>query len=143
MAKSLGFTVLDPATQDVAATVEDRTAGAGVDIAFEVSGTERGMHSATWSLRVGGRLVVVAIFPTPTPIDLHRVFWRELELVGARVYDRSDFARALQLLADGDIAASALISRVEPLARINEAFAALDDTDSNAVKILLDLRARP
>ena len=40
-----------------------------------------------------GTVVVVAIHPQPRPINLQRVFWRELRLLGARVYERTDFER--------------------------------------------------
>ena len=39
--------------------------------------------------------------PQPREVDLHRVFWRELTLLGARVYDRADFENAVALVADG------------------------------------------
>ena len=58
---------------------------------------------------------MVAIHPTPREVDLLRVFWRELHLVGARVYQREDFERAVELVADGTVPAAALITDVVPL----------------------------
>ena len=116
------------------------TDGAGADVAFEVSGSARGLDAAVHALRVRGRLVVVAIHPEPVPVDLFRVFWRELEMVGARVYDRGDFERAVTLLANREIPADELISAVEPLDRTAEAFAALE-SGAEVVKVLIDCRA--
>ena len=56
--------------------------------------------------------------PTPPQVDLLRVFWRELTLIGARVYERADFEKAVRLLADGDDSGDALISDVVPLAEV-------------------------
>jgi (R,R)-butanediol dehydrogenase / meso-butanediol dehydrogenase / diacetyl reductase len=136
-AADLGLVTSDPADGDLAATIESWTEGAGVDVAFEVSGSAAGMTAATHSLRVRGRLVVVAIHSQPKPVDLFRIFWRELVLIGARVYERRDFERAVELLASGQIPAEHLISRIEPLDRIAEAFTALDE-GADVVKVLID-----
>ena len=56
---------------------------------------------ATALAKVRGTIVVVAIHSQPRPIDLQRVFWRELRILGARVYQRSDFERAVELVAPG------------------------------------------
>ena len=64
-------------------------------------------------MAVRGRLVVVAIHSTPPPVNLFRVFWRELTLIGARVYDRSDFEQAIRLLHEGDVPGAQLITRTD------------------------------
>ena len=66
-------------------------AGAGADVAFEVSGAAAGVLGAIDLAKVRGTLVVVAIHPPPREVNLHRFFWRELTLLGARVYERADF----------------------------------------------------
>jgi (R,R)-butanediol dehydrogenase / meso-butanediol dehydrogenase / diacetyl reductase len=140
VATRLGLRTIDPATGDLSATLHRWTGGAGVDAAFEASGSVAGLEAATHALRVRGRLVVVAIHNQPVPVDLFRVFWRELELIGARVYERRDFERAVALLADGAIPSAELISAVEPLGRALEAFEALE-SGSGVVKVLIDCRA--
>ena len=139
VAERQGLRTVDPLTNDVLELVETWTAGAGTDVAFEVSGAPQGLLSATSSLRVRGRLVVVAIHSGPVPMDLFRVFWRELEVVGARVYERPDFEEAVLLLAEGSIPAADLISAVEPLARTEAAFDALE-AGAEIVKVLIDVR---
>lgn len=140
VAADLGFRVADPSHEDVVAVVEEWTRGAGAAVAFEVSGSRSGLATAMQALGVRGRLVVVGIHPDPVPVDLFRVFWRELTLVGARVYERADFETAVRLVADGSVPAEALISRVEPLARTPEAFAALE-SGGGVMKILIDCRS--
>jgi (R,R)-butanediol dehydrogenase/meso-butanediol dehydrogenase/diacetyl reductase len=140
VAQRLGLRTLDPAADDVSAAVEAWTGGAGADVAFEVSGSGAGLAAATHAVRVRGRLVVVAIHSQPVAVDLFRVFWRELALVGARVYERPDFERAVALLAAGAIPAAELISAVEPLARTQAAFAALEG-GGEVMKVLIDCRA--
>src|SRR4051812_47647310 len=140
VAEGLGLATIDPVGEDVEAEVEAWTDGAGADVAFEVSGSAPGLRAATHAVRVRGRLVVVAIHSQPVPVDLFRVFWRELELIGARVYERPDFERAVELLAVGAIPGARLISAVEPLERTPEAFAALEG-GADVVKVLIDCQA--
>jgi 2-desacetyl-2-hydroxyethyl bacteriochlorophyllide A dehydrogenase len=140
VAEELGLRTVDPAAADVGAVVDEWTGGSGADAAFEVSGSSPGLSAATHALRVRGRLVVVAIHNEPVAVDLFRVFWRELELLGARVYEREDFERAVALLAGGAIPAAGLISAVEPLERTQEAFAALEG-GGEMMKVLIDCRA--
>ena len=101
--ESLGLRTLDPTSQDLVANVEEWTGGAGADVVFEVSGAPAAVLAATGVAKVRGTLVIVAIHPQPRPIDLQRVFWRELTILGARVYQRVDFERAVELLAAEEI----------------------------------------
>ena len=88
---SSASTTLDPRETDQVAWVEEWTGGAGADVVFEVSGAAAAVLGATALAKVRGTLVVVAIHPTPREIDLQRLFWRELRILGARVYQRTDF----------------------------------------------------
>lgn len=132
---ALGFTVIDPTAVDQAAWVEEWTGGAGADVVFEVSGAAAAVRGATGLAKVRGTIVVVAIHPTPREIDLQRVFWRELRILGARVYERADFERAVELLGEGAIPADALISRT---VAIDEIPGAIEDLEQGrALKILV------
>ena len=136
LADVVGLRTLDPRDREVAAYVEEWTEGAGAEVSFEVSGAVPGIQSAIDALGPRGRLVVVAIHSTPPPVDLFRVFWRELTIIGARVYERPDFDDAVRLLADGKIPVDALVTDVVPLAETAAAFEALDA--GTAMKILVD-----
>lgn len=135
----LGFDTLDPREVDQVAWVEEWTAGAGADVVFEVSGAAAAALGATALAKVRGTIVVVAIHPTPREIDLQRVFWRELRILGARVYQRTDFERAVELIADGTIPSELLITAIVPLAETRAAFAELEA--GRAMKVLVDVQA--
>ena len=132
----LGFEVLDPRAVDQVAWVTDWTGGAGADVVFEVSGAAAAVLGATDLARVRGRLVIVAIHPDPRPVNLQRVFWRELTIIGARVYQRADYETAVELLTRGVIPADLLITRIEPISRASDAFESL--ARGHAMKILID-----
>ena len=118
LVRELGFTAPDPAEHDVATWVEQWTEGAGADVVFEVSGAPAAVALTTGLAKVRGRIVVVAIHGEPRPVDLQRVFWRELEIVGARVYQRQDFDTAVELLRSNALPVEALITRTVPLSDV-------------------------
>ena len=139
IAQAVGLRAVDPTGVDVQAFVSDWTDGAGAEVAFEVSGAVAGIETAIQSLGVRGRIVVVAIHATAPAVNLFRVFWRELTLIGARVYERRDFEEAVNLLEAGTIPAAELITRIEPLEAVVAAFAELES--GRAMKVLIDCRA--
>lgn len=132
---ALGFTTLDPRKTNQVDWVNEWTGGAGADVVFEVSGAAQAVLGATDLAKVRGTLVVVAIHPVPREINLQRLFWRELSILGARVYQRVDFEKAVELLAGGVIPADLLITRIVPLDETQEAFADLEA--GRAMKILV------
>jgi (R,R)-butanediol dehydrogenase/meso-butanediol dehydrogenase/diacetyl reductase len=82
---------------------------------------------------------MVAIHSVPREVNLFRLFWRELTIVGARVYEREDFERAAELVATGQVPAAELISWIVPLDDVALAFAALEG--GGEVKVLIDCQA--
>lgn len=139
MVESLGFQVLDPASTDQFSWVQQWTNDAGADVVFEVSGAAPALLGAADLLKVRGSLVIVAIYATPQPVNLHRVWLRELQILGARVYQRTDFERAVELVSSGVIPADRIISRVSPIGETADAFALLES--GQAMKVLVDLES--
>ena len=140
LARELGFTACDPADPGTAAVLQDWSGGAGAAAAFEVSGSASGVASAVDALAARGRMIQVGIHSVPREVSLHRIFWRELTLLGARLYHRDDFQAAVDLLADGQIPARALITRTDPLAQAEQAFLALE-SGAGVMKLLIDCQA--
>lgn len=102
-------------------TIIASTAGEGPGVVFEVSGSPEGMELAVEVAAVGARICLVAIHSDRRSVDLHRFFWRELALVGARLYGRADFEAAVELVTTSAIEPSALISAITPLDRVGGA----------------------
>ncbi len=124
--RSLGLEAVNPREADPVAATEVFTEGAMADVVFEVSGVAAGVQVMTQLPRIRGRIVMVAIHPEPKPVDLFRFFWRELRLLGARVYEPQDFEEAIGLAAGGQIPLDALITQVAPLAEVQRVFETID-----------------
>lgn len=141
VARQLGLRVLDPSEDDAGSEIDTWTEGAGASVGFEVSGSAAGIETVVQLLAVRGRLVIVGIHNKPREVDLFRVFWRELTVVGARVYERCDYDTAIELLRTGKVPAGPLISRIEPLDNAAAAFKALAG-GGNVMKVLIDCQER-
>ena len=85
-AVELGFDVVNPAKTDLVEYVDKATAGALADVVFEVAGVQPALDVMTEVAGIRGRIVMVAIHGQPKPVNLQRFFWKELKLIGARVY---------------------------------------------------------
>jgi len=136
-AEKLGIKTVNPMKTDIVKFVNEWTNGVDADVVFEVSGSKPGALTMTDIVRTRGRIVVVAIFGTPTEVNLKQMFWRELEVYGARVYEKEDYERAIELAASGRLQLDSLITKVAPLEELGEVFKSMTG-DQEAMKIIMD-----
>ncbi|MEP5090487.1 MAG: zinc-binding dehydrogenase, partial [Paracoccaceae bacterium] len=135
-ARNAGFATLNPKDTDVAKAIHEATDGKGADVVFEVSGSQPGVDLMTAAAATRGRIVMVAIHATKPQIDMFQFFWRELELIGARVYRPEDYDKAMALLAEGVVDCDAFITDIKKLQDIEAAFKALTE-NPNAMKSMI------
>jgi len=88
------------------------------------------------ALARGGRLVTngsttgrTAELPLPT------LFWRQLEVIGSSMNDRSDFAEAVRLVTDGEV--DVPVATAVPFDRYPEALELLERADQIGKLILI------
>jgi NADPH:quinone reductase-like Zn-dependent oxidoreductase len=111
-------------TGDVKAAVQEATGGRGADVVVESVG------EATWatSLQVaapGGRITVCGATSGPNPpAALHRVWWKQLSILGSTMGTGEDFAGAYELVASGR--ARPVVDTVLPLEKIRTAHERLE-----------------
>ena len=111
-------------TGDVKAAVQEATGGRGADVVVESVG------EATWatSLQVvapGGRITVCGATSGPNPpAALHRVWWKQLSILGSTMGTGEDFAGAYELVASGR--ARPVVDTVLPLEEIRAAHERLE-----------------
>ncbi len=107
------------ATEDVQAAVKEATGGHGADVVVEHVG------EATWktSLNIAayeGRIAVCGATTGPNPpAQLHRVWWKQLSILGSTMGTAEDFAGAYDLIASGR--ARPVVDQVFPLEEIRAA----------------------
>jgi NADPH:quinone reductase-like Zn-dependent oxidoreductase len=112
---------------DVKAAVREATGGRGADVVVEHVG------EATWRTSLdaaarGGRIAVCgATSGANPPGALHRIWWKELTILGSTMGRRADFEGAYDLVASGR--ARPLVDLVLPLEEIRAAHERLEAGD--------------
>jgi threonine dehydrogenase-like Zn-dependent dehydrogenase len=92
--------------------------GGGVDVAFEVVGVDAALRAACDAVRPGGRVVLVGYNAHDVALPVHRVMFRELELVGSLGCPRAVFPRVVALVRRGAVRLAPLVSARLPLGSI-------------------------
>ena len=135
--RSLGFDVIDPIEKDLLSHVKSKTEGRLADVVFEVAGVPSTVKDMTKIAGLRSRIVVVAIHGVDREVSLFDVFWKELEIQGARVYEKEDYDEAIALIDKGGLPLNRIITAVEPLSKIQEVFSAMDE-NPDGMKVLLN-----
>jgi NADPH:quinone reductase-like Zn-dependent oxidoreductase len=123
-------------TGDVKAAVREATGGSGADIVVEHVG------EATWRTSLdaaaqSGRIVVCGATTGPNPpAALHRIWWKELVILGASMGSREDFEAVHQLVMSGRV--KVIVDEVFPLADARAAHERLDASEQFG-KIVLSI----
>ena len=119
-AKELGAdAVVNHKTGDVLEAVKEATGGPGVDVVVEHVG------EATWqqslqAVRPHGRITVCGATTGPNPkAALHRVWWKQLTILGSTMGTKEDFEGAYELVKSGK--AKPIVDSVFPLAEARAA----------------------
>ena len=123
-ARALGAdAAVNHVTEDVAAAVAE-ACGPGAHVVIETVG------EATWTrslqaARPGGRVVVCGATSGPNPpASLHRIWWKQLTILGSTMGTKQDFEGAYDLVARGR--AVPVVDRVFPLAEARAAHERLE-----------------
>ena len=136
LARELGMNVVNPLEIDLPKYVEEETGTAGADVVFEVTGLAAGAEMMTKLARTRGRIVVVGVFAEPVQVNLPRIFMRELQLQGVRVYEPEDFEAAISLVVAKELPIDRLISEIRSLEQVQTTFEEIEK-GANFMKVLL------
>ena len=137
LAEELGLMAVNPTETDVVSFVHEHTEDAGADAVFEVSGSAAGAEIMTELACIRGRIIMVAIHSEPKKVNLFRFFWRELRMIGVRVYEPQDYDQAITLVESDVLPLERLITGVEPLERLQGVFKEME-SNPETMKVLID-----
>jgi 2-desacetyl-2-hydroxyethyl bacteriochlorophyllide A dehydrogenase len=139
LAKELGFDAVSPIDTDLVAYVKEKTEGRLADVVFEVAGVQATVDIMTEVAGIRGRIVMVAIHGQAKSVNLFKFFWKELQLIGARVYEEEDYEKAIELVTINELPFENMITAVEPLDKIQSVFENIDK-NPDGMKVLLDIQ---
>ncbi len=134
----LGFDTVDARQINLAEHVAARTAGEGVDVVFECAGVESAALEMTRLVRVGGTLCMTGIHKAPHAVDLRDLNFKELTLIGSRVYTKHEFETTVGFaLAIADDLRK-VVTQIRPLSQSETLFDLIADPSVATVKVLVD-----
>ena len=136
-AKSLGFDAVNPINVDLVQYVSEKTTGRLADVVFEVAGVQPALDVMTEVAGIRGRILMVAIHGQKKEVDLFKFFWKELKLIGARVYEKEDYEKSINLITGNELPFDEMITDVQPLSNIQKVFENIDQ-NPDGMKVLMD-----
>jgi (R,R)-butanediol dehydrogenase/meso-butanediol dehydrogenase/diacetyl reductase len=136
VARSMGAAcVFDPTQDDVRSEVFTRTGRIGPDAVIDGTGRPDAIALGLRSLRRGGRMAIAGISPSELRVDLRQLVLFERAVVGSLGYN-FDIPRVLDLMADGRLDPSPLITAIRPLSAAISTFEELSSPNQH-IKVLL------
>lgn len=136
-AERMGFAVIDGSQDDVVEKVLSLTEKSGVDVTFDAAGVPATASQVIPVTGIKGRIVMVAIHKRPAEVAFRDLAYRELRILGTRIYAKGDFPAAIELVAKRKVDLKPLITHVLPM---HEALRAFDiaQSDKQACKVLVE-----
>jgi len=133
----LGLTGVDINKGDSVGKISDLTDGDGADILFECSGSEAVVEEMTKMIGVSKQIVMVSLHKEPKKIDLLKMVFEELSILGVRVYTKEDFREAIDFAVENQDDLGKVITSVVKLENAGEILGG--DSREN-MKVLIDCR---
>lgn len=78
--------------------VKEITKGKGADIVYEAVGIQDTYSYTTDLVKVGGKIIAVGAASKPIALDLWKIYFEELKIIGIHVYEPEDIKIAIDLL---------------------------------------------
>lgn len=120
----------------------DMTGSEGFDVIFEASGAEAAVEQTPELCRIRGTIVAVGFVSPPPTFDVRKLIFKELHLVGSRVYSLEDFRRSLSMIGriteSGAFDLRAMIAQTLPLDQLAPAIGRMHRGECDG-KILIQL----
>ncbi len=147
MAQRLGAsTTINPSQEDLRAKLaaihgESQKYGwsmVNTDVFIDAAGAASLLQQTTGMCRSGARIIVVAVYRQPVPIDLVMVMAKEIELTGSIAYPGNEFSEVIAMLSSGEVDVAPLITHRFSFRDAMAAFAQARDT-ARALKVMIDI----
>jgi threonine dehydrogenase-like Zn-dependent dehydrogenase len=134
--KHFGVHVLNPKTDNVAATIKEATHGEGVDMAIDAVGANATRRECIDAVAPGGRVVFTGLHEEESPLQANYIIRNEVNIQGSFAYTPLDFEDAFDWLAQGRIEIDPWLLKA-PLAEGGAMFERLLSNPGPVAKILL------
>jgi L-iditol 2-dehydrogenase len=137
LAKEVGAEeILHASGAELVAEVLKRTEGRGVDLAYEAVGRSETVNAAIDCTLKGGTVTLIGNIQPEVTLPLQKVVTRQLRLQGSCA-SAGEYPQAIELIADGAIKVTPLITAIAPLEEGPRWFSRLHAHEPNLMKVIL------
>ena len=129
--------VFNPLREDLVKEVEKAT-GIGADVAFECAGAKPTLQQALELVRMGGRVMLIAL--AWEKVDCLPVDWvgREVELKACYEYYNSEWVVAMGLMEAKKIKTKPIVTKIIPLSDIDPMFNELLKPNTEQIQVVVE-----
>ncbi|HEY1985638.1 MAG TPA: alcohol dehydrogenase catalytic domain-containing protein [Terracidiphilus sp.] len=132
LAESLGLHAIKAGAELLAEVMRMSDAN-GADVLFECAGHPSSAREMTSLVRSRATIVNLGVFKTPVEVDMQAVNFKEIEILGSRVYERKDFQGAIDLAMQFPL--DRIVTHVFSLQEVARAFLQFQSSDSCKVLV--------
>ena len=95
--------VLAPDDPRLHERILERTDGLGAELVLEAAGAPSSLRTAVDVARKGAKIVVLGVFHEEVALNYHGILIAEKQIMGSIIYQRQDFAEAIDIVAAGGV----------------------------------------
>lgn len=140
MARRVGLAnALNPGQADLGEAISRIFGPDKADLILECVGVQDTITQAVNFARKGSTIVVVGVFGKKPVVDLGLVQDRELSLVGTLMYQKTDYLKAIELIAAGKVHLQPLITHRFTFEQYLQAYEAIESSGGKYMKVMIDM----
>ena len=123
LAKSLGFNeLINVQEKNLCQVIDEITAGNGVDVFLECSGTPEAARMGLEVVKKRGWYTQIGLFGKPFEVNLETIAYKELQVTGSFSQRWTAWERAMKLLELKMVETKPLVTDIYPISEWQEAF---------------------
>lgn len=137
-AKKMGLITVS-SKEEIIKKIMEMTKGEGADIVYEAVGIQATYNYITELVKAGGKIITIGAANKPIALDMWKVYFGELNLMGVHVYTPKDIEIGIELLNNYPKIFRPFISKIIELKDLKSELTGLIDGTSKAMKVLVEL----
>lgn len=137
--ESMGIETINPTETDAMDLMREVTDGHGFDIVYDTSGAPSCVLQMPDLCRCGGKMLSLGLSGDAYPFVIGKVSFKEIKLIGNRLYSQEDFEQGVRFLEDNwrEMYLDRMVTDRLGLSEINKAIQMMLD-GTNICKIIID-----
>ena len=131
--------VVNPQKENLSQSILKAFGPDKADLILECVGVQDTITQAVANARKGSTIIVVGVFGKKPEVDLGLVQDRELRLIGTLMYQKKDYERAIELVADGKLCLEPMVTHRFAFKDYLEAYKTIESSGGQYMKVMIDL----